>query len=333
MDWSKGFSSSCYAYLVDAATWRDQESFDLIDGSITRSNSTLIEAADLTASYDLQGERWIRIYMDTQQNGAAAHVALFTGLAISPSKQITNNVLRYSIECYSVLKPLEDVLLPRGYYVPAGTGGEQAITTLMEATPAPVVFEGVTPSLRSHVIAEDGENHLTMIIKVLRAVNKRIRIAGDGTITVCDPASEASAVFNALDNDSVEPTVSMTQDWFACPNVFRAVSDRQTAVARDDSEDSPLSTVSRGREVWAEETGVSLSDSEGIANYAKRRLLEEQSRAYEIKYSRRYDPDITISDIVSLNYPEQGLTGNYYVKSQQISLSKNGRTEEEVEYS
>ena len=61
-------------------------------------------------------------------------------------------------------------------------------------------------------------------------------------------------------------------------------------------------------------------------------LKEEQARGFEISYSRRYDPEITVSDIVGLHYPAQGLNKNYKVISQRIALGSGCRTEEEVEY-
>lgn len=332
MEWNKGFSAAYYACIVDRTTWKDIERFEIKSGAITKSDTALIEAADVETRYVISGERWIRIYMDARQNGAAENVALFTGLAAAPQQTIQWGRSDYEMECYSVLKPAEDVLLPRGYFVPEGANGGSIIKTLLKATPAPVVIEGEMPKLKNNIIAEQGENNLSMTIKVLQAINRRIRISGDGTITVCRKAAAPSAVYDALENDCVEPTVSITRDWFDCPNVFRAISDAQMAVARDEDPDSSLSIISRGREVWMEESSCNLNDGEGIAAYARRRLKEEQARGYEISYSRRYDPNVTISDLVGLRYPAQGLNKDYRVISQRITLESGCRTEEEVEY-
>lgn len=333
MDWNKGYSASYYAYLVDRATWRDTDVIEITEGSINRSQSSLIESADITTNVLLQGERWIRIYMDARQNGATEHVALFTGLAIPPQTDVDGNRIMYKVECYSVLKPAEDVLLQRGFYVPAGMNSGEVLKNLFAVTPAPVVIDDNAPELKNTIIAEQGESNLSMAMKVMKAINWRIRIDGSGTIHICRKASKAAVVFSAIDNDSIEPQLTMTQDWFDCPNVFRAVSGDLVAVARDEREESILSTVTRGREVWAEESGCSLNMGESIGQYAERRLAEEQARAYEVRYSRRYDPDITISDVVGLHYPAQGLDGEYKVTSQRITLGSGCRTEEEVEYS
>ena len=333
MEWNKGFSAAYYACIVDRNTWRDIERFEITGGQITRSDTSLIEAADIATTHEIDGEQWIRIYMDARQDGAAESVALFTGLAAAPQQTIQWGRAEYAMECYSVLKPAEDVLLPRGYFVPAGANGGRVIRELLKATPAPVEIEGETPNVMNYIIAEQGESSLSMAVKVLQAIDWRFRISGKGTVTICPKAHEPVAVFDALDNDSVEPTLTVTHDWFSCPNVFRAIADGRTAVVRDEDPESSLSTVARGREVWMEESSCNLSDGEGIEAYARRRLKEEQSRGYEVSYSRRYNPEITISDIVGLRYPAQGLNKNYRVISQRITLGSGCRTEEEVEYS
>lgn len=333
MDWSKGFSAVYYARFVDRTTWRDAERFEITGGSITRSDSSLIESADIQTRYQFSGERWIRIYMDTRQNGAADHVALFTGLAVPPQTDVNGNIKGYSLECYSVLKPAEDILLERGFYIMAGTNSGDILKLLLKASPAPVEIEDNIPRLSNTIIAEQGESNLSMALKILKAIGWRIRIDGSGVVHICQKAGQAVVSFSAFENDSVEPQLTLTHDWFSCPNVFRAVSDDLMAIARDDREESVLSTVTRGREVWMEETGCNLSENEGIAAYASRRLKEEQARAYEVSYSRRYHPDITISDLVSMHYPAQGLDGDYKVTSQTITLGSGGRTEEQVEYS
>ncbi len=333
MEWNKGFSATYYAAVVDPATWRDTERFEIISGSIARAESSLIESADISTTYEFSGEKWIRVYMDVRQNGAAAHVALFTGLATPPQTDYNGLLKSFTLECYSVLKPAEDVLLERGYFIPEEGNSAEFLKRLLEVIPAPVEIEDNAPTLMNSIIAESGESHLSMVLKILKAINWRIRLSGDGTVRICPKASAPEIRFDALDNDSIEPKITLTRDWFNCPNVFRAVSDDMAAVVKDDREDSSLSVQNRGREVWMEETSSNLSDGEGILAYALRRLREEQSRGYDVSYTRRFHPDITISDLVGLHYPGQGLAGAYKIISQNIRLGAGCRTEEKVEYS
>lgn len=331
MDWNKGFSARFYGTFVDPDNWRDIDTFSIVSGSIKRSESSLIEAADFECTDFTQSEeKWVRLYADIRQGLDASHVALFTGLASSPDKNVNGNLTTRGVSCYSVLKPADDVLLQLGWYAPAESDSAVLIKTLLDVTPAPVIVSDGAPRLKTAIISGRKESNLSMAIKILNAINWRVRLSGDGTIQVEPMATEESASYDALENDAVEPEIKITRDWYGCPNVFRAVSNDLTATARDDSQTSPMSTVNRGREVWMEETGVKLCDGESIADYALRRLKEEQNVSVTAQYNRRYNPNLFIGDLVRLHYPKQGLEGNYKITSQSITLGHGLRTEEEV---
>ncbi|WP_027868855.1 hypothetical protein [Eubacterium sp. AB3007] len=331
MDWSKGFTSTYYAYVVNPISWKETERFQITGGSIVHENDALRESADISCKgYELGKEQWIRIYLDARQKGSAAHVPLFTGLACSPSRDIDGLYITNTLQCYSVFKPAQDVLLMRGYYIPAGMNGAEAVKDLLSVIPAPVIIEGASPSVTTSIIAEDGETRLSMADKVLQALGWRLRITGSGTVIICEKAKTSSCFFDAVSHDSIEPQVSMEHDWYTCPNVFRAVQDDLSAVARDDSPDSPLSTVSRGREVWAEEISCDFNSGESISEYARRRLRELQSVYVTASYERRFQPDVFVGDLVRLKYPKQGLDGIYEVTAQTMELGHGCRTSEEV---
>ena len=330
MDWNKGYSAIYYAAFVDPGTWRDIERFEITGGSISRQDSDLMESADLDCVNYNQGERWVRVWMDTLQRGSSGHNALFTGLACCPSEDIEGFRIDTQVQLYSVLKPADDVLLPRGWYAAAGVSGALIIRDLLSVSPAPVIIDGEAPALAQAIIAEDTESRLTMAHKILDTIGWRFRISGMGEIHICPKASEVSARFDTLENDSIEPKLSKKFDWFACPNVFRAVADDLSATVRDDDPDSPLSTVSRGREIWKEETACDLAEGESVADYAIRRLKEEQMVETSVSYDRRYHPDVLVSDWVYLNYPKQGIVGTFQVKNQSIELGAGCPTSEDV---
>lgn len=329
MNWNKGFTSRYYMTRVDPVTWRDTERFDIISGSISRSGGALMEAADFDAvTVPGNGDVWIRIYLDARQEGSDAHEALFTGLMTAPSVTWNGNRKSYRVECYSVLKPAADVLLQRGWYAPAGMNGAELAARLLTIGSIQVEYEENAPALASNIIAEDGESNLSMGQKILDAIGWRIRISGLGHISICPQADTVSQTFDALENDSIELAVTDNHDWFSCPNVFRAVSDGLTAVARDDDEESPLSTVSRGREIWMEESSANLNENEGIAEYAVRRLKEEQSPSREISYTRRFFPDLYVGDMIRIHHPAQNIDADFRISSQQIELGYGARTSE-----
>lgn len=331
MDWSKGFSATYYMTIVDPVTWGDVDRVEIISGKIARKTDGLMESADVECSdFDTDRERWIRIYLDAAQPGDVAHIPLFTGLSSVPETSINGTQIRYPLTCYSVLKPAEDILLQRGWFAAESFNGAEVVRDLLSVIPAPISVEANAPKLSQSIIAEDGDNHLTMAQKVLEAINWRLKINGDGSIIICPMATNVSAVFG-LDNDVIEPSVTRKADWFGCPNVFRAINNDNVAIARDDDERSMLSTVMRGREIWQEESNCDLNDGEGLEQYAQRRLQELQSVAYSINYTRRYNPAISIGDLVELHYPEQGLMGVYKTVSQSIDLGYGAKTSEEVQ--
>ena len=331
MDWNKGFSATYYGTFVDPATWRDTERFEIISGSISRTNSGLRQSADVTCrNYNPAQERWIRIYLDARQNDTGAHEALFTGLATSPEIRINGNVKEYPLQCFSVLKPAEDIYLSRGWYAPAGGNGAQIIQQLLSVCPCPLSASEVSPILSQAIVAEESETHLSMTEKILKAIGWRLRVHGDGTVEITPAASTPNATFDVLENDSIEPQIGLTHDWYECPNCFRAVRDDMCAEAIDDDPDSMLSTVSRGREVWTQDTSCDLADDESIAEYARRRLIELQANYIKVRYSRRFFPGLLVSDIVRLHYPAQGVDGVYHISSQDISLGHGATTSEEV---
>ena len=331
MEWNKGFSAQYYCSIVDPATWRDLRRIELTGGSVSKSTTSLMESASLDLTELPNGiEAWIRIWLDTKQSDAGAHEAVFTGLVSTPSTQWNGLLKSYDAECYSVLKPANDVSMPKGWYAPAGSNGAMLAASLLSIGAPPVEYAEPSPTLYSSIIAENNETNLSMAWKIINAIGWRIRINGYGNISICPKAVEASVTLDALANDCVELDVKDTRDLFSCPNVFRATFDKMTAVARDDDPDSPLSTVSRGREIWKEETNCKLNTGETLTQYTRRRLRELQAPARAVSYKRRYIPDLFPGDMVQIHYPAQGINDIFRIMSQKVDLGYNAQTAEEV---
>ena len=332
MDWSKGFSAAYYATFVDPATWRDLERFEITEGSISYTTDELRGSATVGAvGYEQGTENIIRVYLDAKQTGSAALVPLFTGYAASPSQVFNGGLETNSLDIYSVLTPVRDVILPRGWYAAAEIPGGILIKNLLAPTPAPVDIVDNSPALKEAIIAEDSETNLSMIEKILAAIDWRMRVSGDGTIHIMPKATSAVVTYDPLENDAIEPEIEITYDWYQCPNCLRAISGDLTAVAKDEDENSIFSIPRRGREVWMEDTDADLNEGETIEAYALRRLKEEQSIATQAKYKRRFHADLSVTDLVQLHYPEQGLEGLYKITSMSMELGYGCSVDEEVE--
>lgn len=331
MNWKKGFSASFSMNYVDPVTWRDLKTADFTAGTISRSSDDLMQSADFDMT-DNPGEKWVRVYITTMQAGGGAHVALFTGLTSAPQEVMDGIRKHYSVECYSTLKPAADVLLPRGYFAAEGVDGAKLAAELLRVGPAPVTYKINGPKLKEAIVAEDDETNFSMARRLVDAIGWMIRISGDGSISIEPYPAAVSAKYDAFEDDALEPQVTNTYDWYSCPNCFRAISGDLVEEVKDMDPDSSLSVPSRGREIWQQETSVTLGDGENLYDYARRRLTELQSPGRTINYSRRYNPDILPGDLVRLHYPKNGIAGVYRSRSQTITVGHGCRTEEEATY-
>lgn len=332
MDWNRGYSSAFYAKEVDPVTWRDVAEIPITGGTVKRTVSGLRQSATLNCLAELGGiEKWVRIYMDVEQDGSYAHEAIFTGLAASPKRKAYAARAERSPDCYSVLKPADDVILPRGWYASSGQNGGEVVRRLLSVSPAPIEVADSSPALSTTIIAEDGETRLTMVDKILEAIGWYIDITGDGVIHVIPLSAEPAAMLDPVTYDVIEVPISITEDWYSAPNVYQAVSGDMVGIARDEREDSPLSIQNRGREVWETESGVNLAAGETIGEYAQRQLKRAQRVRKQASYDRRFIPEVRAGAVINLHYPAQGLDGLYFVASQSIRLGFSARTAENVE--
>lgn len=334
MDWRNGFTARYYATVVDPGSWRDGERIELTGGSVRKTYTDLRESADLNCrNYSETKEQLIRVWLDARQSSNSSHIALFTGYSTAPDRTINGVRETKTLQCYSVLKPARDILLPRGWYAPVETDGVKLVRDLLKVTGAPVTIDEQHldgRKLKQAIIAESNENNMSMIEKILLAINWRLRINGLGEISVEPYNPDPVAIFDSIWNDIVEPSITEKNDWYACPNCIRVVFGEETATWKDEESDTPMSISGRGREVWVEEANCILNDKETILEYAKRRLKEYQQLATTANYTRRFASDIVPTDVISLNYPVYGLTGDYMVTSQTINLGYGARVSEEV---
>ena len=331
MDWSKGYSARYYISVLDKATMRDVDRIELIGGTIKRSLTDIRESADVDCrNYNNKSEQYIRIWLDTKQEGSSSHIPLFTGLATSPRNNYSGRRKQNNVECYSLLKIAKDVMLPRGWYAPTEANGGKLVKQLLSIIGVPIYISDNAPNLSQAIIAEQSENHLSMADKIVTAMNWRLRLDGYGSIFVEPISRDPKVMFDANDMDMIESEIDVTYDWYNAPNVLRCTLDDSYAIARDDNPKSVLSTVNRGREVWYEDNNVILNTNETLAEYANRMLKEYQKSATNVSYSRRYYPGIYPGDYIRINYPAQDVSGIFVISDQNVSLGYNARTSEEV---
>ena len=294
-----------------------------------------MQSADITMTGN-PGECLVRIYLRAKQGDNSERLALFTGLTAAPERGINGKRMTYNIECYSVLKPVSDVLIPRGFYVSAGANGADVVKELLSVGPAPVIIDGYSPALSGSIVSEDTMSRLDVAWMVLEAIGWRLKIDGDGTIHICAAASEPSAVFDMLDNDVIEMALTDAQDWYSVPNCIRVVSGDRCVEYKDIDPDSPVAIPARKQmrggtgEIWMSDSASATGDNESLAEYAMRILRDAQAPARTITYTRRFQPDVHVTDLVMLRLPGIGINGTFRITSQDIELGYGCRTSEEV---
>ena len=335
MEWNSGFSALYELRTVDPVSFLDSGSLDFTAGTIDRTGTGLIESADLTMTEN-PGECIVRVYLRARQTADGNRIPLFTGITSAPEKRLDGKRISYNVECYSVLKPVDDILVERGYFAPAGAEAAAIVADLLGVGPAPVVVESGSPCLVESIVAEDTMSRLDVAWLILDAIGWRIRIDGNGTVYVCSAAREPSALFDAMENDVLEMSVTDKQDWFSVPNCIRVLSGDSYSEFIDDDPDSAVSTVARKRtrggngEIWMSDSASTLGDNESLAEYALRILRDAQSPARSVSYARRYRPDVLVTDLVSLHLPGVGIDGTFKITSQRVELGFGCRTSEEV---
>lgn len=330
VNYNNGISAIYYATRVDPKTWADAGEIPIVSGTITKNaDSNLATSADITIKESIGAEEWLRVYLIAEQNGAKERTPLFTGIVSSPSRSIKGNSETYKLDCYSVLKIADDILLPLGWFAPARTRGGELIKILLSDLPCPVELDEGSPNIISSFVAGDNDSKLSVAHEIAEAINWQIKVNGDGSVRICPKPLTIAGSFDNIENDILETSLTDDRDIFSVPNVLRVTLRGSAATARDDEPDSIYSTVNRGREIWMQET-AKLAAGESLGEYATRRLKELQNPSRKLAYTRRFRPDVDVNDLVSIVYPKQNIGDVFRVKSQTITLSHGAKVKEEA---
>jgi hypothetical protein len=319
-DWTASMQQTFEYYTVDPGTWKDVKRLDnVISCSISRDSSaeTLGSATiDVTESV---GECYIRVYLITIQDGIREKHPLGTFLVQTPSTSFNGRVRNVSMDAYTPLLELKEKQPPLGYFaVKDSNVMDIAYQLTRENARAPVVPAKKDTTLYSDFVAEQNETWVTFIAALLAYAKYTLALDELGRI-IFEPLQEIAALqpvwtYNDDNSSILSPEISMDHDIYGIPNVVEVIySDGEEmyyARVVNDDENSPTSTVNRGREIVHRDTSPSLtgnSTQKQIEEYAENLLKQLSSVEYTISYSHGYCP-VRIGDCVRLNYERAGLT-------------------------
>lgn len=318
-DWTKSMQQTFEYYTVDPGTWKDVKRLDnVISCSISRDSSAETLGSATINITESVGECYIRVYLITIQNGLREKHPLGTFLVQTPSTSFNGRVRNVSMDAYTPLLELKEKQPPLGYFVVKDSNVmDIAYQLTRENARAPVVPAKKDTTLYSDFVAEQNETWTTFIAALLAYAKYSFALDELGRI-LFEPIQDISALqpvwtYNDDNSSILSSDVSMEHDIYGIPNVVEVIySDGEemyySRVVNDD-ENSPTSTVNRGREIIYRDTSPSLtgnSTQKQIDEYAENLLKQLSSVEYSISYTHGYCP-VRLGDCVRLNYKRAGL--------------------------
>lgn len=196
------------------------------------------------------------------------------------------------------------------------------------ATSYEAYFEPIdrSPTLQHDFVANTDDTWLSFVIDLIANAKYELGLGELGDVLFLPKQDLASLqpvwTYNDGNSSILYPELSMDHDLYGIPNVVEVIysygSDYKQAVAKNEDPNSPISTVSRGREIVHRVTDPSLAGyvtQDQIQDYAERLLKELSTIEYKVSYTHAYCP-VRVGDCVRLNYKKAGIMG---IKAKVIS--------------
>ena len=229
-DWSRGYSATWSARVVDAATWADSEDLPgVVSATVERDGSgeaPLVDAGTITLDARVGTEwpeRYVRLSMVATQGGASERVDVATLLCTRVSGEARRGFEEVRLSGRSVLWPAHAMSVEPGAFCPRGADGAAwAGDLLRSCLHAPVEVEGGF-ELADHLVFDLGSTALEAAWQLLRAGGHCIRVAGDGRVRVCPVPTEPDLALDRAHARLLMPSVSLEVDWSEVPNRYIAI--------------------------------------------------------------------------------------------------------------
>ena len=330
IDWTQSMSHTYEFCLVDPDTWGDSAIIDTVTKCSIERDRTVqtLGSATMDCTENL-GECYIRAYLVVNQNGFTKREPLGTFLVQTPSISFDGKSASVSLDAYTPLIELKGTMPPIGYSLLKGQNiMDAAYMICRENMRAPVVKTFTSDTLEDNFISNLNDTWLSFTDDLI--ANAEFRFGLDEMSRVMfepeqDIASLRSVwVYDDSNSSILYPSVTNERDLYGIPNVVEvvytsSVGYKFSRVVNDDP-NSPVSTVSRGREVVYRDSNPSFAGvptQEQIDHYAIQLLRNLSCLEHKITYKHGYCP-VRIGDCVTLNYKGAGLDN---VRAQVISQS------------
>ena len=330
IDWTKSIKQTFKYYIVDPGTWKDDKEITTVKSSSIKrdEDSETLGSATIDVD-DLLGEDYVRVYLIASQNGVEEKVPLGTFLVQTPSSSFDGKIRSVSMDAYTPLLELKEKQPPIGYSVLKDENiMELAYRLVRENARAPVVEAISDETLFDDFVAYTDDTYLSFISDLIANAKYSFDIDELGRILFAPEQKIASLqpvwTYNDDNSSILYSDIDIDHDLYGIPNVVEVIysngGNNYYARVVNDDPNSPLSTVSRGREIVYRVTDPDLigdPTSNQIQEYAENTLKNLSAVEYTVTYSHGYCP-VRVGDCVRLNYERAGITD---VKAKVISQS------------
>lgn len=345
-DWTKSMHQSFEYYTVDPETLADVKMLDTVKkASFGRDSETETLGSATIDVTNSTGEKYIRGYLKTIQNGITEKFPLGTVLSQTPSSSFNGRVLDVSMDCYTPLIELKEKYPPLGYTVRKGSNIMEAAYNIMTSSVidtntgkpykicrVPVNKIESSATLQYDVVANADDTWLSFIVYLISNANYELGLGEKGNILFL-PKQNIEALqpiwtFDDSNSSILYPDISVNHDLYNIPNKLEVIYSYGNvyleASAINSDPNSQTSTVNRGRIIPCRDTDPRLSDygfgtgyvtKDQLEAYAIKRLKELSVLEYTVSFTHAYCP-VRIGDCVRLDYKKAGING---VKARIIS--------------
>lgn len=319
IDWKASMQQLFEYYIVDPVTWRDTKMLtEVTSCTIDRDSSEpTLGHASIDCSEDI-GECYVRAYLKAIQNGMTYTFSLGTFLVQTPSQSFDGKVSSITMDAYTPLIELKEKSPPIGYSMLAGTSIMTLAARLCsENMRAPVVAATDSTTLFDNFVADLDDTWLDYITDLIANAKFTFLLDDLGRVLFA-PIQDTAALRSVWTYDDgnssiLYPEMTVDRDLYGIPNVVEVVYSTNPgylyARVVNNDENSPISTINRGREIVYRITDPELAGSPTqslIDNYAEQTLRDMSTLEYTLTYTHGYCP-VRLGDCVTLDYQRAGL--------------------------
>lgn len=334
-DWTKSMQQTFDFYTVDAYTWKNVRKLTTITSCTINRDE---EAETLgSASFNIDEpleEQYISVILVTNQNGVVERHPLGVFLAQTPSSSFDGKIKKQVVDAYTPLLELKEKQPPIGYTVMKNENVmEVAKRLISEFVRAPVGDVSCATQIVNDFVASTNDSWLSFISDFISYADYKLALDEYGMI-MFSPIVDISTLrpvwtYNDDNSSILYDNISLDHDIYGIPNVVEVIysnnSTNYTARAVNSDINSPISTVSRGREIVHRIINPQICDilngqssiQQFLNEYAVKALRELSTTQCTVTYTHGYCP-VRLGDCVQLNYTRAGIVD---VKAKVISQS------------